>query len=68
MNRTPPRRATSVQPETPPTRAEREPPPPEAPSSGPGWGWRIALVVWVAGFLGLAAVELGHLAWRLLRG
>jgi len=33
-----------------------------------GLGWRIAIVVWAAGFGGLMLSEVGGMLWKLVRG
>lgn len=67
MSRSAPRRPTTIQNE-PAAPRHAEPPAAPAPATGAGLGWRIALVVWLLGFGGLAAVELFRFFWGVLRG
>ncbi len=69
MNRPSPRRPTNIQGEAAPPRKVEASPLETAPAdeAGVGLGWRIAIVVWLAGFLGLALFELGGLVLGLLR-
>jgi hypothetical protein len=63
------RRPTGVQHETTPPTRNAEPAPAETPATEAarlGLGWRIALLVWLAGFLGLMLFEVVGLVWRLL--
>jgi hypothetical protein len=66
------RRSTAVQSESPPAAPRGAEPPPEPAAATEaarlGLGWRIAIAVWLAGFLGLLLYEVGGLALKLLRG
>jgi hypothetical protein len=69
MNRVPQRRSSAIQneprPEDGASRVRAEEPPAE--NAGPiPLGWRLAVLVWVCGFVGLFAYELWNLFWKLL--
>jgi hypothetical protein len=67
MSRT--RRPTGVQVETQPAaRPAESAAPAETPAerTGLGLGWRIAIVVWLLGFVGLLLLEWGGFGWKLL--
>jgi hypothetical protein len=60
-------RRTSIRSEPDPPRQAEVPAAPAAATRA-GLGWRIAIVVWLLGFAGLAVVELCRFAWGVLRG
>jgi hypothetical protein len=71
MNRMPQRRSSAIQNEprtddsTP--RVENGEPQTDRPGRIP-FGWRLAIIVWVCGFVGLFAYELWGLFWKMIHG
>ncbi len=72
MNRIPQRRSSAIKNEPDPngegpTSVTPEPSRPDGGGTGRiPLGWRLAMVVWVCGFVGLFGYELWSLVWKLL--
>ncbi len=72
MNRLPPKRSSALKNEPDPngkgpTSVAAEPSGPEgARTDRIPLGWRLAMIVWVCGFVGLFGIELWKLVWSLL--
>ena len=73
MNRLPQKRSSAIKNEPDPNGlgpATVAPDPLDVPAGKKGipLGWRLAILVWVCGFLGLFAYELWGLFWKLTFG
>jgi hypothetical protein len=71
MNRLPPKRSSAIKNEPDangqgPTSVAAEPSGPAGEGSARiPLGWRLAIIVWVCGFVGLFGIELWNLVWKL---
>jgi hypothetical protein len=73
MNRPPQRRSGAIKSEPDPNGLGADALTADSPESPAGkkgipLGWRLAILVWVCGFVGLFAYELGCLFWKLTIG
>jgi hypothetical protein len=69
MNRLPQRRSSAIRAEAGPEDRASQPDQPESPAPARiRLGWRLALLVWILGFVAIFGWEVGNAIWKVVKG